>query len=193
MDEGMIAAEAYMDKRTDVVLAEKNDLIESQAKRIEELEKTNTELKSRFAHLNFMLSELQRRKEPELARNCPVCGKPQHGAVLHGPNTPVYWHVDGTGDNCEGLPTENAELKEKIATLRATAELVEPALRDYVLAQSRMADRWCAADEDVKSQLWKDLHFCEALGREALETLEAMMANAAHPITNPTDSDGSGT
>ena len=134
MDEGMIAAEAYMDKRTDVVLAEKNDLIESQAKRIEELEKTNTELKSRFAHLNFMLSELQRRKEPELARNCPVCGKPQHGAVLHGPNTPVYWHVDGTGDNCEGLPTENAELKEKIATLRAKVEEREGELAAMLLA-----------------------------------------------------------
>ena len=89
---------------------------------------------------------------------------------------------------------ENTRLKKEIATLRATAELVETALRDYVLAQSRMSERWAAGDKAVKHQLWRDLHVCEALGREALEALEALKnASAAHPAANPRSSGGSGT
>lgn len=88
------------------------------------------------------------------------------------------------------LGEEKYALKQENTTLRATAELVETALRDYVLAQSRMSERWVKADEDVRSRLWRDLHFCEALGREALEALKA---NTAQPTNKPTDSDGSST
>ena len=77
-----------------------------------------------------------------------------------------------------------------VATLRATAELAWLSLRDYTMAQSRMSDGWDRASESAKRQLLKDLHFCEAGGREAMQ---AIMDNKAHPTTNPTDSDGSGT
>ena len=73
----------------------------------------------------------------------------------------------------EAITTALNEAEKAIHTLRTTAELAYPSLRDYVLAQSRMADRWAEADDAVKRQLWKDLHFCEAGGREALTALEA--------------------
>jgi len=76
------------------------------------------------------------------------------------------------------------------STLRTTAEVVETALSDYVLAQSRMVEGWAEGGEAVKRKLWQDLHFCEALGREALE---ALVANAMQPIANPSCSDGSDT
>lgn len=66
------------------------------------------------------------------------------------------------------------KLDKENATLRATTELVERALRDYVLAQSRMADdKWSEGDDGVKRQLWKNLHACEDAGREALAALGA--------------------
>ena len=119
--------------------------------------------------------------------------------------------LDRTLRKIESLQTENAELKERLqqyrvvaqaqiaeverlekenATLLATAELAWLSLRDYTTAQSRMSDEWGRVSESAKRQLWKDLHFCEAGGREAMN---AIKANAAHPANNPTDSDGSGT
>ena len=93
-------------------------------------------------------------------------------------------------DLIQSLQTANAELKEENATLRATADLAWLSLRDYTTAQSRMSEQWFEADDATKHQLLKDLHFCEAGGREAMDALKA---NAAQPTHNPTDSDGSGT
>ncbi len=41
--------------------------------------------------------------EPTLKRNCPRCRKPQIGGLMHddNPGSAVYWHEDGSGDNCE--------------------------------------------------------------------------------------------
>jgi len=98
-------------------------------------------------------------------------------------------HADEYGSE-ETLVTATRKVVDEMERLRATAELIERALRDYVLAQSRMADRWAEADEAVKRQLWKDLHFCEACGREALEALQAI---TTQPTTSPVSSDNSGT
>lgn len=94
------------------------------------------------------------------------------------------------GAKCAALEEQKDKLKQENATLRATAELVETALRDYVRVQSKIDDRWEVSDAVVQHQLLRGLHFCEALGREALEALKA---NAAQPTSKPTDSDGSGT
>ena len=45
-------------------------------------------------------------KEPELKRPCPRCGKDQIGtlAIAFDPDTGIYWHADGSGDNCQPQP-----------------------------------------------------------------------------------------
>lgn len=68
----------------------------------------------------------------------------------------------------------------------ADSDLVETALSDYINAQSKIDDRWGEADASERDQLLRNLHFCEACGREALK---AIRANA--PTNKPTDSDGS--
>lgn len=83
---------------------------------------------------------------------------------------------------------ESLQAKTKLQAERI--EELETALRDYVRAQSKIDDRWEVSDATVQHQLLRDLHFCEALGREALEALKA---NAAQPTNKPTDSDGSST
>ncbi len=37
----------------------------------------------------------------ELKRKCPRCGEDQVGTYMHDiRHAPVYWHKDGSGDNC---------------------------------------------------------------------------------------------
>ncbi len=88
--------------------------------------------------------------------------------------------IESGSRQIESLRAENQLQAERI-------EVLETALRDYVRAQSKIDDRWEVSDATVQHQLLRDLHFCEALGREALK------ANATQPTTKPTDSDGSST
>ena len=81
------------------------------------------------------------------------------------------------------------EIADERDDLRATAELAWRALHYYVLAQSRISEQWFKADDATKHQLLKDLYFCEACGREAMN---ALRANAPHPATNPPTNPGSG-
>ncbi len=175
--------------------------IKSQAKRIESSERQykalchdyervkekNATLKEEIATLR---AELERRRQQRMSSR--LVGRPS-GAR---PDIPVQAHLlldlaAAAGLECEQEPDQILlHAIRALTALRATADLVERALRDYVLAQSRMADRWAEGDDDVKRQLWKDLHFCEACGREALE---ALSANTPQPDTNPSSSEGSGT
>lgn len=79
---------------------------------------------------------------------------------------------------------------ECIDAIRALVELVKPALRDYVLAQSRMSERWADSDKAVRHLLWRDLHVCEAGGREALEALEAIHGGIANGANRSKAQDG---
>jgi len=58
--------------------------------------------------------------------------------------------------------------QERDAALARVEEL-EGALLAYVLAQSRILDRWSEADDAVRRGLWSALHVCEDAGRAALE------------------------
>ena len=184
------------------------NLIESQAKRIEELlKKVTASVECQLAYeedckaLEGLLSgrTLLRNQscgcvvcacdDDERCHGCggKMCGRPD--CVFMEPGHPRA-EYKAPNPYIESLQAANAELKEEIATLRATAELAWLSLRDYTMAQSRMSDGWGRASESAKRYLWKDLHFCEAGGREAMN---AIKANAVHPTNSPTDSDGSGT
>jgi hypothetical protein len=52
-------------------------------------------------------------------------------------------------------------------------ESLANALREYVKAQGRMLDKWADGDENVKRDLWQNLHACEEAGRKALAILDA--------------------
>ncbi len=82
------------------------------------------------------------------------------------------------------------ELIDEVKQLRATAELMGRALRDYVDTQSRMYNEWDEATMSIRHHLLKDLHFCEPCGREALTALEAITPS---PTSSPRCSDGSDT
>ena len=56
-----------------------------------------------------------------------------------------------------------------IAERDARIAELENALRPYVLAQSRMLDRWSEGDDNVRARLWADLHLCEENGRKVLD------------------------
>lgn len=45
---------------------------------------------------------------------------------------------------------------------------IEDALRAYLKAQRRMLDKWADGDENVKRDLWRDLHACEVAAESAL-------------------------
>lgn len=47
------------------------------------------------------------------------------------------------------------------------------ALKNYVKAQSRMLEKWADGDENVKQDLWRNLHACEQAGRAALDLTAA--------------------
>ena len=57
------------------------------------------------------------------------------------------------------------------------------ALRSYRRAQRRMLDRWSEGDENVKRELWRDLHACEAPAEIALG--EPVTAPVAPPLAAP--------
>ena len=126
-------------------------LLQSQAKRIEELEKVQ-------AHHAEIYEEKVRILQTQ---NADLNEAYKKLSASHNPEI------------CVDVQEYAEKLKEENATLRATAELVEPALRDYVRAQRRMLERWTDADKSVRHQLWRDLHVCEAGGREALVSLES--------------------
>ena len=155
--------------------------IKAQAKRIEELEGEVGK------HLRIALK--QNRAVTVLVNDNTALSV--QNAELKDENTHRAGRIDFMGLKIQLQADRITELKQENTTLRATAELVETALRDYVLAQSRMSERWAESDKAVKHQLWRDLHVCEALGREALEALE--QASATHPTANPDSSEGSGT
>ena len=56
-----------------------------------------------------------------------------------------------------------------LAESQARVAELENALRPYVLAQSRMLDRWSEGDDNVRARLWADLHLCEENGRKVLD------------------------
>ena len=39
-------------------------------------------------------------RDHEFSRDCPVCGRLQHGDQMAGPGSIAYWHADGSPDNC---------------------------------------------------------------------------------------------
>ncbi len=49
---------------------------------------------------------MRQRKDWEFARDCPVCGRLQHGANMAGPDSAAYWHADGSPDNCGPEPID---------------------------------------------------------------------------------------
>lgn len=51
----------------------------------------------------------------------------------------------------------------------AESELLRLSLRRYVLAQSRMLERWSEGDSTVKERLWRELHACEEEARKLLQ------------------------
>ncbi len=55
--------------------------------------------------------------------------------------------------------------------LRRVSDL-RRALKAYILAQSRMLDKWAFGDKAVRKDLWKNLHACEEPARDALEVAE---------------------
>ncbi len=166
-----------------------------QAERIEELDEKNEQLehnKSFYVrqYLKALLCEdcketRQARLQASIAESVKDMSQQELDEIIADLEKPL------SGDELLlDEEIENRKLKQENATLRATAELVGTALRDYVRAQSKIDDRWEVSDATVQHQLLRDLHFCEALGREALEALKA---NAAQPTNKPTDSDGSST
>jgi hypothetical protein len=54
-------------------------------------------------------------------------------------------------------------------------ELVEQ-LRGYVLAQSRMLDKYSEGDENIKTELWKALHSLEDDARATLESAKPFIS-----------------
>lgn len=54
---------------------------------------------------------------------------------------------------------------------------LESCLSEYVLAQSRMLDKWSEGDKEVKTQLWKNLHGLEAEARKLLKGKSRVTSN----------------
>jgi hypothetical protein len=126
---------------------------------------------------------------------CPICGGPALAIGM------FYECADaGCGMNGTPLPAWNhlSSLAERLraAEARATAEKdvrayaqeaydaatqawealehygqMRAALAAYVKAQSRMLEKWADGDENVKRDLWRDLHACENAGRAVLEVV----------------------
>jgi predicted metal-dependent hydrolase len=75
----------------------------------------------------------------------------------------------------EGLPLSRMQKTVQKEVMKATEDLrknnlaLTQALMQYVVAQSRMRDRWAEGDDAVKATLWRDLHSCEEAGRAALK------------------------
>ncbi len=81
-------------------------------------------------------------------------------------------HDDDSREEVEELEAQLAEAREKLAAAEWDGARLEKALRLYVLAQSRMLERWSEADIAVRAQLWANLHLCEDAGRSALTARE---------------------
>jgi hypothetical protein len=64
-----------------------------------------------------------------------------------------------------------AVVRKGVRIFDAAPALLE-ALRAYVVAQSRLMDRWAEGDAAVRVELWNSLHACEAAGRAAIAAAE---------------------
>ena len=73
------------------------------------------------------------------------------------------------------VPADNVRQLE-----RDRAELIE-ALRQYMLAQSRMRDKWAEGDDAVKNDLWRNLHALEDGARDLLARLRAEDGKVSEP------------
>jgi hypothetical protein len=59
------------------------------------------------------------------------------------------------------------------AHMVAAAWGMHAALMAYRSAQRRMLERWSEGDENVKRDLWRALHACEAAANEAIDAAES--------------------
>ena len=89
-------------------------------------------------------------KEPELKRPCPRCGKDQIGtlAIAFDPDTGIYWHADGSGDNCQPQPPV-AQVEVYRKALEHTELLLETYVRvarhkktETFILETEVLERW---------------------------------------------------
>lgn len=74
----------------------------------------------------------------------------------------------------QGLPLSRTQRTIQREVMAATQRLREKnvaltmALTQYIVASSRMRDRWAEGDDAAKQKLWNDLHSCEQPARDLL-------------------------
>lgn len=76
------------------------------------------------------------------------------------------WQSDELGDL---IAAAKAELGGAGNSSVDASDLLLDALIAYRSAQRRMRDRWSEGDDNVKQQLWRELHNCEATADHAIE------------------------
>jgi len=100
--------------------------------------------------------------------------------VCGGEDAPGFAASLGVKD-VEQIMQQNREFSEYDT---ATIASLRDALHKYRVAQSKMLARWADGDENVKRQLWKDLH---SLEEGALDLLDKTAALAREPDIGTTE------
>lgn len=59
--------------------------------------------------------------------------------------------------------------------LRAALVEAKKALWDYRSAQRRMLDKWAEGDDNVRRDLWQNLHKCESAADSAIASIDAVL------------------
>jgi hypothetical protein len=85
----------------------------------------------------------------------------------------------------EGLRRLMRQQAERLtASPQAAPDAMRDALRAYLTAQRRMLDRWADGDENVKRDLWRNLHACEAAAEAALASPQVQGGEALGEVSD---------